>query len=328
MPLSPACVIRERSTVASDTSGAEDVAVTESDVESLGTSLVSSSGQSVATSATNGGSGGVMPLDNTTTPNSDVGSWFQPAGCVQTTIDVTGNKATYVFNACTGPLGLALLDGTVDVTWSDEPGQLTLDYEAHGFKINRSTIDAWQASAVITGSAGARHMTWHGQLSGTTGRGRSFTRTNDKSIDWTVGQPCITVSGQSDGTIVGVELKTTIDSFQPLRGRGARRAGARSPSRTCRTGTPSTSSTAAVRTRSSRSTGTRRTSPWLAEAEGARPASAPRGAGLGGGGVEWAAGAAEPRLFRVFEPPARAPHGPPRCASIRPPCECPSRRRR
>ena len=38
-------------------------------------------------------------------------------------------------------------------------------------------------------------------------------RTNDKTIDWTVGQPCVTVSGQSDGTILGVELKTTIDSF-------------------------------------------------------------------------------------------------------------------
>jgi hypothetical protein len=206
-------MLRARSTLASDTSGAEDVAGTESDVESLGTSLVSSNGQSVATAATNGGGGGVMPLDNTTTATNDVGSWFQPAGCVQTTIDVTGNKATYAFNACTGPLGLVELNGTVDVTWSDVPGQLTLNYEAHGFKINRSTIDSWTAVAVITDSGSARHMTWNAQLSGTTGRGRSFTRTNDKSIDWTVGQPCITVSGQSDGTIVGVELKTTIDSF-------------------------------------------------------------------------------------------------------------------
>jgi hypothetical protein len=49
--------------------------------------------------------------------------------------------------------------------------------------------------------------------SGTTARGRTFTRTNDKTIDWTVGQPCITVSGESDGTILGVELKTTIVSF-------------------------------------------------------------------------------------------------------------------
>ncbi len=37
-----------------------------------------------------------------------------------------------------------------------------------------------------------------------------FTRS---SLDWTVGQPCVTVSGESDGTIVGVELKTTLVSF-------------------------------------------------------------------------------------------------------------------
>ena len=56
-------------------------------------------------------------------------------------------------------------------------------------------------------------MVWNAQLSGTTARGRTFTRTNDKTIDWTVGQPCVTVAGESDGTILGVELKTTIVSF-------------------------------------------------------------------------------------------------------------------
>jgi hypothetical protein len=206
-------MIKERSTLASDTSGAEDVAGTESEVESLGTSLISSNGQSVATASLNGG-GGAMPLDNTTTATNDVGSWFQPAGCIQATIDTTAMTATYVFNGCTGPLGLVELDGTVDMTWSDTANQLTLNYAAHGFKINRATIDSWQATAVITASGSARHVTWSAQLNGTTGRGRAFMRTNDKTIDWTVGQPCITVSGQSDGTIVGVELKTTIDSFR------------------------------------------------------------------------------------------------------------------
>jgi hypothetical protein len=210
--LSPACMIKERSTLGSDTSGAEDVAGTESDVESLGTSLISSNGQTVATASSNGG-GSAMPLDNTTTATNDVGSWFQPAGCIQATIDTTTMTATYVFAGCTGPLGLVELNGTVDVTWSETAGQLTLNYAAHAFKINRATIDSWQATAVITASGSSRHMTWNAQLSGTTGRGRAFTRTNDKTIDWTVGQPCITVSGQSDGTILGVELKTTIDSF-------------------------------------------------------------------------------------------------------------------
>jgi hypothetical protein len=210
--LSPACMLKSRTSLASDTSGAEDVAGTESDVESLGTSLVGSDGQSVATASSNG-AGGVKPLDNTTTASNDVGSWFQPAGCIQATVDTTTKTATYVFSGCTGPLGLVELDGTVDVTWSDSAGQLTLNYATKSFKINRATIDSWQATAVITASGSSRHMTWNAQLSGTTARGRTFTRTNDKTIDWTVGQPCVTVSGQSDGTIVGVELKTTIDTF-------------------------------------------------------------------------------------------------------------------
>jgi hypothetical protein len=216
LTLVPACVLnttRSSSTsLGSDTSGAEDVAGTESDVESLGTSLVDSSGQSVATASTSS-AGALRPLDNTTTSSNGVGSWFEPAGCLQATIDSTTSTATYVFHACTGPLGLVELDGTVDVTWTAAAGSLTLNYSAQGFRINRATIDSWKAMALVTASGSARHMVWSAQLSGTTGRGRAFTRTNDKTLDWTVGQPCITVSGQSDGTILGVELKTTIDSF-------------------------------------------------------------------------------------------------------------------
>ncbi|HTB75453.1 MAG TPA: hypothetical protein VK762_19515 [Polyangiaceae bacterium] len=67
LALAPACVIQSsRSSLASDTSGAEDVAGTESDVESLGTSLVGSNGQSVATASLEG-AGTVRPLDNTVT---------------------------------------------------------------------------------------------------------------------------------------------------------------------------------------------------------------------------------------------------------------------
>jgi hypothetical protein len=212
LTLAPACVINaSRSSLGSDTSGAEDVAGTESDVEALGTSLVSSDGQSVTTASVGGSS--LRPLDNTTTASNGVGSWFQPAGCVEATLDTTTQTATYAFHACTGPLGLVELDGTVNVTWTDSAGSLTLSYSAQGFKINRATIDSWKATAVVTASGSARHMVWTAQLRGTTARGRSFTRSNDKTIDWTVGQPCVTVSGQSDGTILGVELRTTIDSF-------------------------------------------------------------------------------------------------------------------
>jgi hypothetical protein len=199
--LSPACGLRDRSSLASDTSGSEDVNGTESDVQSLSTSLVGSDGQSVATSA------------DSVTVSTNVGAWFQPAGCIQATVDTTTKTATYVFANCTGPLGLVQLDGTVTVTWTSGAGGLTLSYAAQGFKINGATITSWQATADIVANGNDRHMTWNAQLSGTTARGRTFTRTNDKTIDWTVGQACVTVAGQSDGTITGVELKTTIIAF-------------------------------------------------------------------------------------------------------------------
>jgi hypothetical protein len=211
--LAPACALKDRSSLASDTTGAEDVNGTESDVQSLGASLVSASGQSVAPSSISG-IGDVKTLDDPT-PSDAVGSGFQPAGCLTATVDTSAMTATYVFDACTGPLGLVELDGTVDVTWSQAPsgGPLTVDYTAHGFEINRATIDAWQATAVVTASGSARHVVWNATLSGTTARGRTFTRTNDKTIDWTVGQPCVTVSGESDGTILGTELQTSIVSY-------------------------------------------------------------------------------------------------------------------
>jgi hypothetical protein len=216
--VAPACALKSNSSLASDTSGAEDVNGTESNVQSLGASLVGTNGQSVATSSFDVG-GAVKTLDNpttTATSSTDVGANFLPAGCLVETVDSSAQTASYVFGGCTGPLGLVELTGTVDVAWTaPDPGSgaVTLTYSATGFKINRATIDSWQATAVVTATGSARHLVWTATLSGTTGRGRTFTRTNDKTLDWTVGQPCLTVSGESDGTILGVELQTTIVSF-------------------------------------------------------------------------------------------------------------------
>jgi hypothetical protein len=133
------------------------------------------------------------------------GFWFQPAGCLLVTTDAANSHATYVFNGCTGPLGLVELTGTIAVDWQTSPalGQLTIHYAAQGFKLNRSTVDTWVATAVLTAAGNAREMTWNATLSGTTRRGRTFVRTNQKDLKWTVGEPCLSVSGESNGTILG-----------------------------------------------------------------------------------------------------------------------------
>lgn len=209
--LSAACAARNAQ-LASDTSGAEDVNGTESDVESLGTSFVGSDGQSVATQSLAVAGGDIKPLDTSTSANA--GFYFLPAGCLQITSDTTAQTVAYAFNQCTGPLGLVELSGTVNVSWQLDGDQLTLDFAAQGFHINRATISSWQATAVIVSTGNQRSMTWNAQLSGTTGSGRAFNRTNQKSIQWTVGVACVSATGTSTGDILGANLQTTITSWQ------------------------------------------------------------------------------------------------------------------
>jgi hypothetical protein len=212
--LSVACAARNNGSVAQDTSGAEDVAGTEADVEALGSSLVGSNGQSLATSSFSGG--GDLRLEGISKTVGNPGFWFQPAGCLLVTTDAASSHASYVFNGCTGPLGLVELTGTIAVDWQTSPaaGQLTIHYAAQGFKLNRSTVDTWVATAVLTAAGNAREMTWNATLTGTTRKGRTFLRTNQKDLKWTVGEPCLSVSGESNGTILGADLRTTITTFQ------------------------------------------------------------------------------------------------------------------
>jgi hypothetical protein len=207
------CAARNEAQLASDTSGAEDVNGTESDVESLGTSFVGSDGASLATQSLVGG-GGVKLMSGDTTTVGIPGFTFLPAGCLTETQDVAKSTETYVFNGCTGPLGLVELTGTVTVGWQVAGANLTLDFSAQGFQINRATIDNWQATAVITSTGNQRSMAWNAQLSGTTGSGRQFNRTNQKSIQWTVGVACLSASGQSSGDILGANLQTTVVTWQ------------------------------------------------------------------------------------------------------------------
>jgi len=118
-----------------------------------------------------------------------------------------GNTPLLALDALTGGL-------PGKVAWSVTGNQLTLDFASTGFHVNRATIDSWTASAVVTVNGQQRSMTWDAQLAGTTGRGRAFTRTNHKVLQWTAGVPCLSESGQSTGNILRAHLQTTITSWQ------------------------------------------------------------------------------------------------------------------
>ena len=63
--LATACAVKSQSSLASDSSGSEDVANTEANVESLGASFVGGDGQSLATKSLTLGGGGIKELDTT-----------------------------------------------------------------------------------------------------------------------------------------------------------------------------------------------------------------------------------------------------------------------
>jgi hypothetical protein len=128
--------------------------------------------------------------------------------------NVATQTNTYTFSDCTGPYGLLHLTGVVTAVWSVHSADtLDVTLSASNFQVNRATITSWNATATVTASGDSRDMVWAASLSGTTGSGRSFSRTNNKDIKWTVGEECISISGSSEGTITGLDLKTTITSY-------------------------------------------------------------------------------------------------------------------
>jgi hypothetical protein len=199
-----------------------DGADTEGDTESMAQAFVGGGGsqalslQSVGALNPDVSAGGLKIEGVVSNP---AGGYFLPAGCLtEDSNDVTRTN-TYTFNECTGPYGLVHLTGVVTVVWSNAtPTTLDLALSTTNFQINRATLTSWNATAKITASGDARDVEWAASLAGTTGSGRSFSRTNAKDIKWTVGESCISISGSSQGTITGLDLDTTITSYSRCEG--------------------------------------------------------------------------------------------------------------
>ncbi len=199
-------------------SAGQDDQNVQSSLESMGSSFVGSSNGSLALyserelNAPAGSLGSLHELDTWSNP---AGGFYQPAGCLTANSDPATKTVVYSFNDCTGPFGLVHLTGDVTVVWSSSgPTNLQLQFSAMNFKINKATVSTWSATATITANGNDRDMQWTAQLQGTTGSGRQFDRTNNKDIKWTVGTPCIAISGTSQGNITGLNLLTTISNYQ------------------------------------------------------------------------------------------------------------------
>jgi hypothetical protein len=214
------CASRSALSESEELAGAgDDDAITQSNLESMGTSFVGSSsgGNLGVTSPEELNSLARQPGELTAQSggSNPPGGFYQPAGCLTVNADIATRTITYAFSDCTGPYGLVHLTGTVDVVWSSSGStNLQLAFSAQDFQINSATVTTWNATAVITANGDARDMTWAASLSGTTGHGRAFNRTNNKDIKWTVGTPCLAISGSSQGDVTGLNLLTTITNYQ------------------------------------------------------------------------------------------------------------------
>jgi len=199
----------------------DDSLQTEANLESIAQSFVGGTGakitfQSAAQLSPPLSAGGVRPADTVSNP---AGGFYQPAGCLVEDSTPSKETATFTFNDCTGPFGLVHLTGVVDASWKiDGTSHATITLTSKDFKVNDATITTWTANADVTASGDARTMVWSAKLDGTTGAGRAFSRSNDKTIGWTVGGSCLTIDGTSTGTVTGLDLETTITSYSRCTG--------------------------------------------------------------------------------------------------------------
>jgi hypothetical protein len=192
----------------------------ENDSEALSATLIGGGGSSGTTiglaSDAELGAGGL----STRTIGDGAKAIYMPRGCLTVTVNETSpteGTAKYEFNGCSGPTGLFNITGVVDVTYKASLNHLTLDLVGTDIKANRAMID-WSAHAEIDADGANRTMQWKATLSGTTARGRDFARTNEKTIKWTVGEPCIGLDGVSQGNVSGRNLKTEVTAFRRCRG--------------------------------------------------------------------------------------------------------------
>lgn len=191
-----------------------DTSAVENDTETLSSSFIAAGG-TLGLASAGELTGGTLAAANF---GDAVRSIYVPAGCLTVTNDATAHTATYAFDKCSGPYGLLNVTGKVVVNYVSSATSLVLDFTGTDLQVNRATVN-WAAHAeIVAGRLGQRTMTWRAQLTGTTARGRAFTRNNSMTIAWTVGGECVLVNGASDGDVSGRNLHTDVISYSRCKG--------------------------------------------------------------------------------------------------------------
>jgi hypothetical protein len=161
-------------------------------------------------------------VDTVVAAAGEARSYFAPAGCLSVATDATSHVVTYALAACFGPWGLARVTGTITATYSlttatDGSSVLAIDVTGDALHLNRATV-SYHATATVTANGLARAMTWSGDLSGTTARGRALQRSANWNATWTVGESCVRLDGSADGEVGSRGFSTTVTDYVRCKG--------------------------------------------------------------------------------------------------------------
>ncbi len=132
---------------------------------------------------------------------------LEPAGCA--TKSREGNTVHMVMKGCATRRGRTM-DGTIDAVFEDDGAAVRVTVHGGADLTANGQPLAYDATATVTPSAAGRDIVWHARASGTTKRGRAFTRESDVSVAIDGAARCATINGASHGTVGGRELETTI----------------------------------------------------------------------------------------------------------------------
>jgi hypothetical protein len=193
-----------------------DTSASENDAETISSSFIAAGGR-IGLASGSDLAGGQLTTANL---GDAMRAQYLPAGCLNVVADPAGRGASYEFDHCNGPYGLLEITGTIQVTLTPPAtaaGPIVLDYVGTDLRVNRATVD-YAAHSEIKSTDTSRMMTWRGQLTGTTARGRTFRRTNQKVVSWTVGQECVLVNGFSDGDVNGRAVHTDVIGYSRCKG--------------------------------------------------------------------------------------------------------------
>lgn len=137
---------------------------------------------------------------------------LEPAGCATKTRE--GSAVTIALSGCSGPFGKITMDGALRLTFRRTGADvLHVDITGEDLVANGRPL-RYLASADVRYEGSQRKITWHGESSGTTKRGRAFETSSDFAIDADVDARCVAVDGVSKGSVVGFDLDVTIEGLR------------------------------------------------------------------------------------------------------------------